>query len=122
MSAPQPEQDWDPDAQKTRWCTSVKHALEFQEKLDEGVQTPLSGFFLLCLAELDAGLQMVQSGCFSTRASFVAEVRRLMSEPTAPSRPVYSLEAYRNAQKWWLVSIVTQCEWEAKNPQTPGSA
>jgi hypothetical protein len=59
---------------------------------------------------------MVASGCFSTRASFLAEVRRLISEPTTPSRPVHSLEAYRSAQKWWLESIITQCEWEANHP------
>jgi hypothetical protein len=55
MSAAQSEQGWDPAAQEKRWCTSVEQARQFQDKLDKEVRTPLSGFFLLCLAEVDAG-------------------------------------------------------------------
>jgi len=86
MSAPQPEQGWDPVGEEKQWCTSLESARQFQEKLDKEVRTPLSGFFRLCLAEHDAGNQMLASCCFSSRASFLAEVRRLISEPTTPSR------------------------------------
>jgi len=115
MSIPQ-QRAWDPVAEQKRWCTSIEHARQLQEKLDKEVHTPLSGFLLLCLAELDAGNCLVASGCFSSRAAFLAEVRRLIAEPTTPSRSVLSLEAYRSSQKWWLGSIITKCEWEANNP------
>jgi hypothetical protein len=108
MRALQPEQGWDPVEEEKKWCTSLESARQFQEKLDKEFRNPLSGFLRLCLAELDAGNQMLASGCFSSRASFLAEVRRLISEPTTPSRPVDNLEAYRSSQKWWLEFIISQ--------------
>ncbi len=106
----EPTASWDPVAEEKRWVTDLDGARRFQERLDKQASGPLWGFGLLCLAELDAGSRLLASNCFATRDTFIAEIRRLVGEPTEPSRPVVSLEAYRDAQKWWLESIITQYE------------
>ncbi len=61
-----------------------------------------SDIYIVFLAEFDAVLCYGRPECVASRAAFVAELKRLMVEPTAPSRPVHDLERYQHAQRSWL--------------------
>jgi hypothetical protein len=74
---------------------------------------PTSSFYVLCLAETDAISSFRAPECFSSRAAFVTELRRLIAEPTTPSRPVPSVQAYRDSQKWFLENEIKQDEANA---------
>jgi hypothetical protein len=100
---------WDAKAEEDRWRKSLETAQKMQDKFGEAPEGA-SGFILLCLAELDAGLHLLQSECFASRATFLADVRRLIAESTTPSRPVASIEAYRASQKQWLEFILSKYE------------
>jgi hypothetical protein len=63
-------------------------------------------FSHLCLAEFDAVSQMRIPECCSSRATMIAELRRLLSEPTSPSLDVSDADAYRASQKAWLEWII----------------
>jgi hypothetical protein len=110
MAATEQSASWDPVAEEKKWGAGTDRARQFQERFDQQAPGPLSGFLLLCVAELDAGSRLISSRCFASRDSFLAEIRRLIAEPTAPSRPVASMDAYRDAQMWWLESVITQYE------------
>lgn len=102
---------WDAAAEQQRWRKSLETAEKMQDKFGDAPKGA-SGFILLCLAELDAGIRLGQSEYFSSRAAFLAEVRRLIAEPTTPSRPVASIEGYRASQKLWLEFILSKYEQE----------
>ena len=106
MSTPLRAHPWDATAEEKRFRESLERAHRAQNDLGEQLSKSSPDFHLLCVAELDAGSQLVQSGCFSTREAFVAELKRLIAEPTVPSRPVPSLQAYKDSQKWWLESLL----------------
>jgi hypothetical protein len=110
MAVTQTGVHWDSVAEQKKWLSAIERARKFQEQLDQHVPTPVSGFHLLCVAELDAGSSLASSACFASRETFFTELRRLIAEPTTPSRPVASIQAYRDAQKWWLESLITQYE------------
>jgi hypothetical protein len=75
--------------------------------------SPSSGFYVLCLAELDAISSFHAPECFSSRAALIEELRRLIAAPTSPSRPVPSVQAYRDSQKWFLEHEIKQYEADA---------
>ncbi len=68
------------------------------------------GFYVLCMSEPDADVNLSKSEYFVSRAAFVAECRRLLAESTTPSRPVPSVEAYQHAQRFWLEFIIGRYE------------
>jgi hypothetical protein len=109
MTAPLPNDHWDPAVEEKRWFAALASARQTLDHLGEQLSKSSPDFHLLCLAELDAGSCLSRSE-FSSRAAFVAELKRLAAEPTAPSQPVPSLQAYRDSQKWWLESLVKQYE------------
>jgi hypothetical protein len=67
-----------------------------------------SGFYVACVGGLDAATHFTRPECFISRAAFIAELRRLVTEPTAPSRPVQSLVEYQRAQGRWLEQIIRE--------------
>ncbi len=64
------------------------------------------GFYINCLSALDAATHFVKPESFVSYAAFVAELRRLMIEPTEPSRPVQSVAEYQRAQRHWLEQVI----------------
>jgi hypothetical protein len=106
VTASHTEDAWDAAAEEKKWRESLKQARKAQDEVAGKLSSSSSGFYLLCLAELDAGGQLLTGDCFSSRARFVAQLRRLMAEPSTPSEPVPSIQAYRDSQRWWLESLI----------------
>ena len=113
MAASPTQDHWDAAAEERKWRESMERGRKAREGLDEQLSKSSPDFHLLCLAELDAGGHLLRPEYFSTRVVFVAQLRRLIAEPTAPSRPVPSIEAYRDSQKWWLESMIEVYEWHS---------
>ena len=67
-----------------------------------------TGFYVVVVGALDAATHFVEPEYFVSREAFLEELRRLMVEPTTPSRPVPSIEEYLHSQKRWLERIVTE--------------
>jgi len=102
---------WDASAEETRWRELAKQAGPSFERFRESLLRSQQGclqdqFSHLCLAEFDALAHLNLPQCLSSRAAFVAELRRLIAEPTTPSLPVLSIEAYREGQKQWLEWLI----------------
>ena len=104
---PLPTDNWDAATREKRWRNSVENSRRAMAKLEAH---PTSGFYALCLAEIDAISCFRAPDCFSSKAAFIAELRRLIAEPTSPSRPVPSVQGYTDAQKWFLEMEIKQCE------------
>ncbi len=104
------EKPWDAVAEEKRWRKTIADSLPVMEKLEPKGNKPASGFYVLCLAELDGARHFTRPECFQSRDLFLTELRRLMVEPTIPSRPVPDVPAYQGAQKWWLEYLVKQYE------------
>jgi|WetSurMetagenome_2_1015567.scaffolds.fasta_scaffold1084940_1 hypothetical protein len=126
MTTPQSARPWDAAGEKQKWSKAIEKVQPLQDEFESRVTTPFEGFSLMSRAQFDAGVALLQSDCFSSRAAFFAEVRRLIAEPTSPSRAIVSLEAYRDCQRRWLEMLIVQDEWEANNSlhataATPGS-
>jgi hypothetical protein len=112
MAATQTQDRWDATAEEAKWRQSLKQGHKFLEQLGEQFSTSNPDFYILSLAELDAGEHFVRSGCFSSREAFIGGLKRLMAGPTEPSRLVPSVQAYRDAQKWWLESLLQAYEFK----------
>lgn len=96
---------WDPVAEEIFWRETLQaHRAGLQAIEQKAGNT--SGFYLNLLSEFDAAVCFTRSECFVSRAAFVAELRRLMIEPPAPSRPVPSVEEYQRAQRILLESTM----------------
>ena len=65
-----------------------------------------AGFYVVCVGGLDAATHFVKPDYFVSRAAFLAELRRLMIEPTPPSRGVPSIDEYQRSQRRRLEGIV----------------
>ena len=104
---------WDGVEEEKRLRKSLQKAkLNHAEQADERLKISLR-CYLVHLADMDLVSHLVQSECFSTRETFLGELRRLMVEPTAPSIMVPSLEEYREAQRWWLERMLELFEARA---------
>jgi hypothetical protein len=98
---------WDPVAEEEFWRETLKAHRARLEAIEQKLSTfSTSGFYLNLLSEFDAAVQFTRPECFVSRAAFVAELRRLMIEPPAPSRPVPSVEEYQRAQRVLLESTI----------------
>lgn len=106
MATAQSPGPWDATQEEKKWRESLQSGRDALNQHGDQLSKSSPDFFLLCLAELDAGSQLARAEYFATRATFLAQLRRLTAEPTRPSRPVPSIEAYRESQKWWLESMV----------------
>jgi hypothetical protein len=106
MATPQNEGGWDPVVEEKKWRESLERARKAEQQFRDQLSKSSPNFDLLCLAELDAGSQLLRPEYFVSRAKFVTHLRRLIAEPTQPSRSVPSIQAYRDSQKWWLESMI----------------
>jgi len=106
MPLPSTEHVWDGAAEEKSWRESAASARRGQDMMEQKAGAATSDFYVLCLSELDAADCFIRPECFVSRAAFVAELRRLLVEPTTPSRPVPSVEAYQHAQKFWLEFMI----------------
>jgi hypothetical protein len=119
MKGTQRKNSWDAAAQEERWHKATEQGRRGLEKFGEQLSISSTDFYILCLAEVDAAQVLMQPQCLASRAAFVAEIKRLIAEPTMPSRPVASVETYRGSQKWWLEFLLEQyeSETEARGPE-----
>ena len=67
-------------------------------------------FYVACVGGLDAATHFTKPECFVSRAAFIAELRRLVAQPTEPSRTVPSVEEYQRAQRRWLENTLSSYE------------
>ena len=109
MSLP-PSDNWDSALQEKRWRNSLEKCRQALDGMRQSLSASSPGFYILCLAEVDAMSSLRWPECFASRAAFVAELRRIIAEPTTPSRSVPSPEAYKNSQKWFLEMEIKQIE------------
>ena len=100
------EDVWDAALEEKSWRETVESARRGQDMLEQKAGGKTSDFCILCLSELDAVVEFARPECLASRAAFVAELRRLMLEPTTPSRPVPSIEAYQDSQRFWLEFMI----------------
>jgi hypothetical protein len=98
----------DPVAEEKTWREELQMLQAGTEAIEGNAKADLNpaGFYVVCVGGLDAATHFVKPESFASRAVFLAELRRLMIEPTLPSRPVPSIEEYQRAQKRWLELIV----------------
>ena len=102
MAASQTKDRWDAAAEEAKWRQSIETGYKFFDRLGEQFSKSNPEFYTLSLAELDAGNHFMRPECFSSPEAFTGELKRLIAEPTEPSRLVPSVQAYRDSQKWWL--------------------
>ena len=97
--------NWDAVAEEKRWQEVLEGARRFQDKFNPKENLH---FYILCLSELDAVTHLVQARCFTSRATFVAELKHLIDKPTIPSISIPDSwhQAYRDFQKTWITSII----------------
>jgi hypothetical protein len=109
MTSPAANDIWDAVSEEKSWRESMENARHGQNMFTKA-GADASSFYVLCLSELDAGVHLSKPECFVSRAEFVAECRRLLIEPTTPSRPVPSIEGYQRAHRFWLEFIIARYE------------
>jgi hypothetical protein len=98
---------WDPVAEEKFWRETLIDHRAGLEAIEQKLSSfGSSGFYLNLLAEFDAAVHFTRPECFVSRAAFVAELRRLMVEPPAPSRPLPSVQDYQRAQRNTLESTI----------------
>jgi len=105
---------WDPALQEKRWRSALDKGRRAMDQLGPQLVTSSPGFYVLCLAEVDAAAAFHSPQCFTSRATFFAELRRVIAQPTTPSRPVPSVQAYIDSQKWFLEWEIKKCEHETE--------
>jgi len=99
------DDSWDSVTEEQFWRETLKAHRAGLEAIEQKLGNS-SGFYLNLLSEFDAAVHFTRPECFVSRAAFVAELRRLMIEPPAPSRPVPSVEEYQRAQRILLKSTI----------------
>src|SRR5688572_21826124 len=98
--------NWDGDSVEKKIRNALEDGWQVLDEFEPEPGKPRYGFYTLCLAELDAATHLVRSNVFGTREIFVAELKRLMLQPTKPSRAVSHLQEYNAAQKWWIENLL----------------
>src|SRR5712672_650835 len=106
MASPVTDDDWDAAAEEEAWRDTAHRGRIGQDQLERKCGDAKSGFYTVCLSELDAVVHFTRPECFTSRSAFVAELRHLMAVPTTPSRPVPSLDEYQRGQKFWLEFMI----------------
>jgi hypothetical protein len=97
---------WDAAAEEKWWRGELEMMGYGADAIEQEAGLNTSGFYVACIGGLDAAFQFTATKYFVSRAEFVAELRRLVTEPTAPSRPVPSVAEYQRAQRCWLEDII----------------
>ena len=101
---------WDPVAEEKSWREELQIMRHGADAIERKFGHSTTGFYLACVAALDAATEFVKPEFFVSRAAFIAELRRLMIEPTPPSRAFPRFVEYQGAQRRWLVSTVKKYE------------
>ena len=104
------EDDWDGVVEEKTWRETAERARLAQDELEQKCGGAKSGFYTLCLSELDAVVHFTRPECFTSRAAFLTELRQLIVQPTTPSRPVPSFDEYQHGQKFWLAFMIQKYE------------
>lgn len=97
---------WDAAAEEQWWREELEMMRHGTDAVEQKAGLNTSGFYIASVGGLDAATHFTIPEFFVTRATFVAELRRLMIEPTAPSRPIPNVEEYQRAQRHWLEIII----------------
>jgi len=105
---PSTDDIWDAAAQEKWWREELEMMRHGADAIEQKGGLNTSGFYTACVGGLDAATHFTKPEYFVSRAAFVAELRRLVTEPTAPSRPVPSVEEYQRAQGRWLQGIIKE--------------
>ena len=93
---------WDPFAEEKTWREELWIMRGGADAIEQKAGFNRTGFYVICVGGLDAATHFVKQEYFASRAAFSAELRRLMIEPTPPSRAVPTMEEYQRAQRRWL--------------------
>jgi hypothetical protein len=105
MNTPSNKNDfWDADEEEKKWRESLNIGRKGIDDLEAKANS--SDFYVLCLAEFDAVVGFTRPENFINREVFIKELRNLIAEPTIPSRTVLNIQAYRDAQKWYLEWLI----------------
>jgi hypothetical protein len=102
---------WNPVAEEKFWRETLKDHRACLEPIEQKFGG--SGFYLALLSELDAAAHFTKPEYFVSRSVFVAELRRLMTNPLPPSRHVPNVEDYRRVQKTMLESTIKKYETDS---------
>jgi hypothetical protein len=103
---PSTDNVWDAAAEEKTWREELEITRQGADAIEQKAGFKTSSLYIACVGGLDAATHFTKPEYFVSRAAFVAELRRLMIEPTAPSRPVPSVEEYQRTQRRWLEQIV----------------
>lgn len=101
---------WNPVAEEKTWREELEMMRAGTEAIERKADLITNGFYIACVGGRDAATHFVQPEYFVSRAAFLAELRRLMMEPTTPSRRVPSIAEYQRSQRHWLERIVKRYE------------
>jgi hypothetical protein len=99
---------WDAAGEEKWWWEELEMMRAGANAIEQKGGLARSRFYMACVGGLDAASHFTKPEYFGSRAAFVAELRRLMTEPTAPSRPDPSLVEYQRAQRRWLEQITRE--------------
>jgi hypothetical protein len=99
---PSTDDIWDAAAEEKWWREELEMMRHGADGIEQKAGLNTTGFYVACLGGLDAATHFTKPKYFASRATFVAELRRLVTEPTAPSRPVPNVEEYQRTQGRWL--------------------
>ncbi len=99
---------WDATAEEKWWREELEMMRAGANAIEQNGSLTTSGFYMACVGGLDAATHFTKPEYFGSRGAFVTELRRLMTEPTSPSRPVPSLVEYQRAQRRWLEQIARE--------------
>jgi len=91
---------WNPDVARALYQRSVEACERFFAARKRPDTAAGQAFFDLCLAEYEVRKHLLTVDCFSSREVLIAELRRLLSEPVAPSsQPPCRADPYLDSQK-----------------------
>jgi hypothetical protein len=99
---------WDAAAEERHWREELEMMRHGADAIEQKAGLKNTGFYIACVGGLDAAIHFTKPERFVSRAAFVTELRRLVTEPTAPSRPVPSVVEYQRAQRRWLEGIIRE--------------
>lgn len=99
---------WDSAAEEQHWREELEIMRHGATAIEQKADLNTTDFYITVIGGLDAANQFVKPEYFVSRATFVAEIRRLLLQPTAPSRPVSSVEQYQRTQRRWLESVINR--------------
>ena len=71
MPSPITENVWEAAAEEKYWRETAETARRGQDMMEQKAGGKISGFYVLCLSELDAAVHFTRPECLASRAAFV---------------------------------------------------